>query len=300
MKPVATFIFAFDGEEWSTPVSLLLAFKEKGWDIELVSIGSNSRGFYTDEQLRLWLKDNPKSDMVIFMDWGRFDSPLLDKSFIPSAFWVQESGDDPQNFDRNSTKSSRFHLTFTPDHDSYSEYKKMGRNVIWRTHWACPRTQYPIPTEPEYVAVTSRGYGSSSVLDILTDAGKGSFGNRNGMAAEEHTKFLNSGLMVVQHSRWGEITRRIFEGMVCGKLVLTDRLNESKKLHELFEEGKEIIFYENVDELVALMHYYNDHPEEREKIAEAGRKKVLEHHTSDIVADTLIKEWKEWKKTNIQ
>ena len=300
MKPVATFIFAFDGEEWSTPISLLLAFKEKGWDIELVSIGSNSRGFYTDEQLRLWLKDNPKSDMVIFMDWGRFDSPLLDKSFIPSAFWVQESGDDPQNFDRNSTKSSRFHLTFTPDHDSYSEYKKMGRNVIWRTHWACPRTQYPIPTEPEYVAVTSRGYGSSSVLDILTDAGQGSFGNRNGMAAEEHTKFLNSGLMIVQHSRWGEITRRIFEGMACGKLVLTDRLNESKKLHELFEEGKEIVFYDSVDDLVAQMHYYNDHPEERERIAEAGRKKVLKYHTSDAVADTLIKEYEKWKKTNIQ
>ena len=297
MKPVATFIFAFDEEEWSTPISLLLAFKEKGWDIELVSIGSNSRGFYTDEQLRLWLKDNPKSDMVIFMDWGRFDSPLLDKSFIPSAFWVQESGDDPQNFDRNSPKSSRFHLTFTPDHDAYLSYKMMGRNVIWRTHWACPRTQYPIPTEPEYVAVTSRGYGSSSVLDILTDAGKGSFGNRNGMNAEEHTKFLNSGLMVVQHSRWGEITRRIFEGMACGKLVLTDRLNESKKLHELFEEGKEIVFYDSVDDLVAQMHYYNDHPEEREKIAEAGRKKVLKYHTSDAVADTLIKEYKKWRKT---
>ena len=300
MKPVATFIFAFDEEEWSTPISLLLAFKEKGWDIELVSIGSNSRGFYTDEQLRLWLKDNPKSDMVIFMDWGRFDSPLLDKSFIPSAFWVQESGDDPQNFDRNSTKSSRFHLTFTPDHDAYLSYKMMGRNVIWRTHWACPRTQYPIPTEPQYVAVTSRGYGSSSVLDILTDAGRGSFGNRNGMNAEEHTKFLNSGLMVVQHSRWGEITRRIFEGMCCGKLVLTDRLNESKKLHELFEEGKEIVFYDSVDDLVAQMHYYNDHPEERERIAEAGRKKVLKYHTSDIVADTLIKEYKKWKKTNVR
>jgi glycosyltransferase involved in cell wall biosynthesis len=210
---------------------------------------------------------------------------------------VQESGDDPQNFNRNSSKSSRFHLTFTPDHDSYSEYKKMGRNVIWRTHWACPRTQYPIPTEPEYVAVTSRGYGSSSVLDILTDVGRGSFGNRNGMKWEEHTKFLNSGLMVVQHSRWGEITRRIFEGMACGKLVLTDRLNESKKLHELFEEGKEIVFYDSVDDLVAQMHYYNDHPEEREKIAEAGRKKVLKYHTSDIVADTLIKEYKKWKNT---
>ena len=33
------------------------------------------------------------------------------------------------------------------------------------------------------------------------------------MGFNEHTEFLNSGLMVVQKSRWGEITRRIFEGM---------------------------------------------------------------------------------------
>lgn len=292
-----TFIFAYDQEEWSTPISLLLAFRHKGWECEAVSIGNNRTGVYSDEALRSWLKDNPKSDMVIFMDWGRFDSPLLDKSFIPSAFWIQESGDDPQNFNRNSPKASRFNLTFTPDHDAYLAYQKMGINARWITHWACPRTQYPIKMEPEYVAVTTRGYGSSSVLDILTDAGQGSFGNKNGMEWEAHTRFLNSGLMVVQHSRWGEITRRIFEGMACKKLVITDRLNESKKLHELFEEGKEIIFYDSVDDLVAQMHYYNDNPTEREKIAEAGYKKVKKLFTSDKVADKLIKEWKKWKNT---
>ena len=50
------------------------------------------------------------------------------------------------------------------------------------------------------------------------------------MEAPEHTEFLNKGLMVVQHSRWGEVTRRIFEGMACGKMVLCDRLDKSKKL----------------------------------------------------------------------
>ncbi len=47
--------------------------------------------------------------------------------------------------------------------------------------------------------------------------------------------------MVIQNSRWGEVTRRIFEGMACGKLVLCDRLNESKKLHELIIEGEDYI-----------------------------------------------------------
>ena len=63
------------------------------------------------------------SDIVLFMDWGRFDSPLLDKEKLPSAFWVQESGDDPQNFERNFPKAERFHMTLSPDADSAEQYK---------------------------------------------------------------------------------------------------------------------------------------------------------------------------------
>ncbi len=80
--------------------------------------------------------------------------------------------------------------------------------------------------EPKYTAVTSRGRGGSEFLDYLTNWAEGAIGNRNGMGAKEHTEFLNSGLIVIQNSRWGEITRRIFEGMACGKLVITDRLPE--------------------------------------------------------------------------
>ena len=62
------------------------------------------------------------------MDWGRFDSPLLDKN-LPNTFWVQESGDDPQNFERNFPKSERFHITLSPDSDTTEEYKKRDRDI---------------------------------------------------------------------------------------------------------------------------------------------------------------------------
>ena len=63
------------------------------------------------------------------------------------------------------------------------------------------------------MSVTSRGMGSSQLLDGITEHDQGTIGNKNGMESEEHTDFLNQGLMVIQNSRWGEITRRIFEGM---------------------------------------------------------------------------------------
>jgi hypothetical protein len=287
-----TFIYAYEeGEIWSTPMALINEFQLRGWKTEIISIGSNRTGHYHDLKLQRWVELKPDSDIVMFMDWGRFDSPYLDKKLVPNAFWIQESGDDPQNWERNSPKANKFHYTITPDYDSYLKYKEIGINVEWITHFADTRIQYPMNLQPEYVAVTTRGFGNSNFLDYLTTWGEGAIGNKNGMNGIEHTQFLNKGLMVIQNSRWGEITRRIFEAMACGKLVLTDRLNSSKKLDEILIEGEDIIYYNDMFDCIEKMNYYNEHEEERERIAHNGMKKVLENYTQIQVVDKLIKKY---------
>ena len=273
-----TFIYNHSPNEiWSTPLSLLNDFKERGWETEIVSITAND-----DSALQLWIQQDTPTDIILFMDWGRFDSPYLDKKLVPNAFWIQESGDDPQNWERNSPKANKFHYTITPDYDSYLKYKEIGINVEWITHFADTRIQYPMNLQPEYVAVTTRGFGNSNFLDYLTTWGEGAIGNKNGMNGIEHTQFLNKGLMVIQNSRWGEITRRIFEAMACGKLVLTDRLNSSKKLDEILIEGQDIIYYNDMFDCIEKMNYYNEHEEERERIAHNGMLKVLNNYKFHI------------------
>ena len=117
------------------------------------------------------------------------------------------------------------------------------------------------------------------------------------MGPDEHTEFLNSGLMVVQKSRWGEITRRIFEGMACGKMVLCDRLEKSKKLDELFIDGEDIVYYDDIFDCVEKMNYYRENEEERERIANNGFKKVLENHTQKQRVDFVIQKFEEWKNS---
>ena len=292
-----TFIYAYENEEWSTPLSLAKEFESLGWEVDFVSIGSNRTGQYHDQQLQLWIQQDLDCDIALFMDWGRFDSQWLDKKLKPNTFWVQESGDDPQNFERNFPKSERFHITLSPDSDSTEEYKKRGRDAYWWTHFADTRVQFPILSEPKYVAVTTRGKGGSEFLDTLTDHGQGTVGNKNNMGPDEHTEFLNSGLMVVQKSRWGEITRRIFEGMACGKMVLCDRLEKSKKLDELFIDGEDIVYYDDIFDCVEKMNYYRENEEERERIANNGFKKVLENHTQKQRVDFVIQKFEEWKNS---
>ena len=283
-----TFIYDYrDGEIWSTPMALLNEFKERGWETEIVSIPNGD-----DSQLQLWIQQDIPTDIVLFMDWGRFDSKWLDKSLKPNAFWIQESGDDPQNFERNYPKANRFHYTITPDKQSAIEYRNRGINAEWINHFADTKVQFPMNLEPKYVAVTTRGIGNSGFLDHLTNWAEGAVGNRNGLNAEQHTEFLNTGLMVIQNSRWGEITRRIFEGMACGKMVLTDKLDISKGLEELFVDGEDIVLYNDMFDCIEKMNYYNENEEERERIANNGMMKVLHNYTQVQVVDKLIEKFK--------
>jgi hypothetical protein len=282
-----TFIYDYkDGEVWSTPMALVNEFKERGWETEIVPIPTGD-----DSQLQLWIQQDIPTDIVLFMDWGRFDSKWLDKNLKPNSFWIQESGDDPQNFERNYPKANRFHYTITPDKQSAIEYRNRGISADWVNHFADTKVQFPMNLEPKYVAVTTRGIGNSGFLDHLTNWAEGGVGNRNGFGPKEHTEFLNTGLMVIQNSRWGEITRRLFEGMACGKMVLTDKLDVSRGLEELFIDGEDIVLYNDMFDCIEKMNYYNENEEERERIAHNGMMKVLHNYTQIQVVDKLIKEY---------
>ena len=293
-----TFVYAYEQEEWSTPLSLAKEFESQGWEVEFVSIGSNRLQNWNDEELKKWIDSKPQTDIVLFMDWGRFTSTYLDKKLV-DAFWVQESGDDPQNFDRNFPKSERFHLTLSPDLDSVNEYKKRGIDAHWWTHFADTRVQFPIELKPEFVAVTTRGKGSSAFLDQLTFHADGSVGNQNGFGPKEHTEFLNKGKIVIQNSRFGEITRRIFEGMACGKMIFCDKLDKSKGLEELFEDEVDIVYYDDIVDCIYKINHYNNNDEERETIAKNGYNKVLENHTQKQRAEFIINKYKEYKNEKI-
>ncbi len=50
-------------------------------------------------------------------------------------------------------------------------------------------------------------------------------------------------------------------------------------LEELFRPGEHLVTYDSDAECLALIDYYLRHPEERARIAAAGRREVLAKHT---------------------
>ena len=69
---------------------------------------------------------------------------------------------------------------------------------------------------------------------------------------------------------------RLYEATGTGAMLLTDMKDN---LHELFEIGKEIVVYQNVDDAIDKIRYYTSHPSEATAIAYAGQVRTLKEHT---------------------
>jgi len=74
----------------------------------------------------------------------------------------------------------------------------------------------------------------------------------------------------------GNLPHRVFEALACGSLLFT---NDVPGLAELFTDREHLVCYDVGTALGELLAYYLEHEDERETIAKAGRKEVLDKHT---------------------
>jgi len=69
---------------------------------------------------------------------------------------------------------------------------------------------------------------------------------------------------------------RVYEILACGGFQLVDR---RRYMEGLFEDGKDLVVFETVDDLRKKIKYYLANEEERSAIAAHGRETVLKNHT---------------------
>lgn len=72
------------------------------------------------------------------------------------------------------------------------------------------------------------------------------------------------------------INMRLFEGMGCGALVVTDLVPDQERL---FKDGEHCVVYHDTGDLLGKLSYFLDHLDRAQEIATQGRRHVMARHT---------------------
>lgn len=95
---------------------------------------------------------------------------------------------------------------------------------------------------------------------------------------ERIVKIINKTHLTVDlTSSWLSTAHRLFESSCCGTPCITKRCDE---VQELFEEDKEILFYDSEEDLVSKVSFYLKHKDILARIGENAHQRCLREHTS--------------------
>lgn len=295
---------------WTTPQGIYNSFKKQlpNSEIRWYPMPGGNKLYGVMRLIEQYKSGEFIPDIVFLMNAGPLDDGFWTKANFPKSIMVYEAGDEPQTHRWNLIKAKNSDLILTPDKRCYEWYKQNIHNpVIYTAHWTSTEIYYPnnwiseyepLDCEPLVLAkreirqpfdvVTTCG-NRGEITDFLSHNLQDKFYNKTGMRDIENGDFYRRGKIVFQKSRYDEVTRRIFEGMSCGALVITDRISPTAGLTDLFKEDSEIVLYNTKEEALEKINYYLNNSEEREKIARAGCMKVLNKHTSDVIVKKILK-----------
>ena len=117
---------------------------------------------------------------------------------------------------------------------------------------------------------------------------------------EEASFKYSESKIVFNHCIGDEANMRVFEATLSGSMLLTSYSEEVEALG--YKDGKHLVFYHGPEHMVERTKYYLEHENEREKIAETGRKFTLDNHTylhriKEILR--VVREEKNGKRTSV-
>lgn len=302
--------------------SLLDEMKARDIQVEEFNL-YNEYNLYDPSVLDSLYSTRSEYDVVFVLDLGYlFDYRVHKDQYECPVVFI--AGDDPQNFEPkkgfvqklkrflklkvaslyehnellgNSLVAKQYDIILTHQKSSVTEYQKKGyENVHWLPYWCDAFIHYDRPEiKPEFdvVTVMTPRPNRQKVMDALANSKKFSFNNGYGKFNNECAEHYQKGKILYNQSNYNEFTIRIPEALGDGCFVLTDEIPKETGLYELLTPGVHFVTYTDQEDLEKKIAYYLEHDDERKRIAAAGHKEVLNHHTQkhrldyifDIVSD---------------
>ena len=225
-------------------------------------------------------------DLFLWVETGLGTPPPdLAEHSIPKACYLI---DTHIHLEKHKQIARNFDFVFLAQNGYIDVFKESGiENVTWLPLACDPEIHGP---GKECKKTHDVGFVGSVTethtrrVELLSAIGKNFKLCRERKFLEEMAQVHARSRIVFNNAVNHDLNMRVFEALASGSLLVTDA---ACGLDELFEDRKHFVRYEDAT-LIETIRYYIEHPEERERIAAAGRKEVLARHTYEHRARFLL------------
>lgn len=231
-------------------------------------------------------------DRIVFWDNSAPISIIgVEQTSIPTLFY---SVDTHHHAAYHKQLAHLFDRTLVAQRDYLSEFDGYCENVTWMPLWASRVVE--ASSEKKYGAVFVGNMNATlnpdrvkffddlkRIRDVYTTMG-------------EYWKIFPHAELVINQTVKGDLNFRVFETMMCGTVLLTERA--SNGLFDIFKEGEHLLTYEkgNIEDAARQIDWVLSHPHEARAIADAGRAEILRAHMPIHRAQFVLHELEKLQK----
>mgnify|MGYP001567923302 CR=1 FL=1 len=244
-------------------------------------------------------------DLNIWIDWA--EDALYHNGLLaykpafppkPSLYWASDTHLGPKY---RTEAAKLFSWVCVAQKAAIDLFREGGVEapIIWLPHAVEPDCYNPLATNTYTDALRVQAWSATTIKDYdVSFVGYLTFQNRQdfldavykGIQKQGRTfwhasRFFEDAARIFTHSRIvlnhaikDDVNMRVFEVLATRSFLLTPMV---PSLDELFVDRVHLVTYRDgdVDDCLEKIAYYTDHEDERERIAEAGYREVLAHHT---------------------
>jgi spore maturation protein CgeB len=247
-----------------------------------------------------------RPDLIVCNAGGLSFPPDIASALRRSTMLLGIALSDPDVFPTATSRiAPNFHLFATNAESCVQAYRSLGANAIALPYASNPAFFHPLPRRPEFnCEVLVIGHAHWDRIEAVRRLSErfrlhihGPEWERHGLPGlgalygDDLLRALNSARISLVFPRTLAGHRipkvAVFDFIAAGALVATERI---RPLERYFEYDREIIGFNDTDELIGKVRYYLDNPDQAQTIRAAGHRRVLEHHTWSKVWMRLIEQ----------
>ncbi len=240
-------------------------------------------------------------DLNLHIDWGEdaLTGVLPYKPIEtphPSAYWAS---DTHLGYEHRLSVAKKSDLVFCAQKRAVQEMKRDGiANPIWLPHAFEPQAYPKFDLASKKYDVCFVGHVNSKNREDALDRLFSTFPNfyYGQQLFDAAARKYAETKVVFNISMLDDLIMRVFEVMGTGSFLLT---NWIPTIEEVFTDGKHLVLYRSLDEMIEKAKYYLVHDEEREAIAQAGYEEVIKNHTIQNRVDVILSEFMKTKEKTL-